>query len=41
LEDHRMDAGLSAVWAKKEQFYDQMIADQKQELEQYGEIVHY
>lgn len=41
LEDHRKDAKLSAVWAKKEQFYDQMIADQKWELEQYGEIVHY
>lgn len=41
LEDHRTDAGLSDVWGEKEQFYDQMIADQEQELEQFGEIVHY
>lgn len=41
LEDHRNDAKLADAWAKKEQFYDQMIADQKQELEQFGEIINY
>ncbi len=41
LEDHRNDAKLADAWVKKEQFYDQMIADQKQELEQFGEIVNY
>lgn len=41
LEDHRDDAHLSAEWKKKEQFYDQMIEDQKKELQEYGEIVNY
>lgn len=41
LEDHRQDAELSGVWERKEAFYDQMIADQKKELETYGEIRNY
>lgn len=41
LEDCRDDAYLSAEWKKKEQFYDQMIEDQKKELQEYGEIVNY
>lgn len=41
LEDHRDDAELSDVWEQKEAFYDQMIADQKRELEIYGEIRNY
>ena len=41
LEDHRDDERLSDVWEQKEAFYDQMIADQKKELETYGEIRNY
>ena len=41
LEDHRQDAELSGVWEQKQAFYDQMIADQKKELETYGEIRNY
>ena len=41
LADHRKEEALAAVWKEKEQFYDQMIAAQKKELETYGEIIHY
>lgn len=41
LTDHRKEEALAAVWKEKEQFYDQMIAAQKKELETYGEIIHY
>lgn len=41
LTDHRKEEVFKEVWKEKEQFYDQMIAAQKQELEMYGEIVNY
>lgn len=41
LTDHRKEEVFKEVWKEKEQFYDQMIAAQKQELEIYGEIVNY
>lgn len=41
LEDHRDDPELSTAWEKKEQFYDEMISDQKKELQEYGKIMNY
>ena len=41
LADHRKEETLATVWEEKEQFYDQMIAAQKKELETYGEIINY
>lgn len=41
IEDHRNDADLSKVYDKKYQFYEDMIAAQQKELDQYGEIRSY
>lgn len=41
LEDHRVDPEMCSVWKQKEQFYDSMIEAQEQELQAYGEVVHY
>lgn len=41
VPDRREDRELAEVWEEKSQFYDRMIQDQKKELEEYGEIIHY
>ncbi len=38
LADHRSDQELQKVWKEKTDFYDQMKAEQEQDLEQYGYI---
>ena len=41
IEDHRSDAEISKVYDRKYQFYEDMIAAQQKELDQYGEIRSY
>lgn len=41
IEDHRSDAEISEVYGRKYQFYEDMIAAQQKELDQYGEIRSY
>lgn len=38
LSDHRNDPELAEIWEEKTKFYDQMKAEQEQDLEQYGYI---
>lgn len=41
IEDHRSDVKISKVYDKKYQYYEDMIAAQQKELDQYGEIRSY
>lgn len=41
MEDHRADEKISAVYAEKYKFYQDMIKKQEQELEKYGKIKNY
>ncbi len=41
VEDHRKDPTLSAVYAEKLKFYEEMKKKQQEELDQYGEIRNY
>lgn len=41
LTDHRSEQKLVEVWKKKEEFYDQMIEEQRNELDTYGYLVNY
>ncbi len=41
LTDYRLDEEVSAVYAEKIQFYEEMKAAQYQELEEYGKIISY
>ncbi len=41
VEDHRKDPTLSAVYAEKLKFYEEMKKKQQEELDKYGEIRNY
>lgn len=41
IKDHRGEKEYDDIYSKKAEFYDKMIADQKEELKKYGKIINY